>query len=196
MPQLYAAAGMISSIGFAATQYGNSADHVIFRTLYNVAERDLVYYQGGNQGTKRVLSAPCMICGLVLPLANLTIDHQRPQSGGELEAVAKVFRTFGLTKEGPKGPKGLLIQAHLRSVNPSLATFGSVAPQPGRAAAAGTSLSERYTLNDQGALLLSFVLAAGEIQKLKTSCMNSIVNLRPACGVCNSSRGNPLKFSP
>ena len=29
---------------------------------------------------------------------------------------------------------------------------------------------------------------------LKDRCMNSLVNLRPACQRCNTSRQNPLKF--
>lgn len=194
MAPLMATAGMISKTAFATTQYGNVIHGYLFRLLYGVEHRHLTYYIGGVLGTQLVESAPCMICGLVLPLDNLTVDHQSPQTGGEYEAVARTFRAFGLTKEGPKGPKGQMIRAHLTAQNPGAVMPTQAPPKPGRQGNAGGSLDDRYTLNDNGAILYSFAFDAGHIEQLKQKCMHGLMNLRPACGNCNSKRGNPLKF--
>jgi hypothetical protein len=187
---VYGVAGAISRIAFAQTQYRGVADEPMFRDLYDVSQRALPYVEGGVLVHKTVESAPCMMCGVVLPLRNLTIDHQRPQAGGELEAVLKTFRAFGLTQEGPKGPKGQAILTHLRGGVP----LGKVMPQLGRPAMGGTSLNKRYSLTDEGTMLYSFVAAAGELDSLKSQCMHGLLNLRPVCQACNSSRGNPLRF--
>lgn len=187
---VYSRAGMISSTAFAKTQYANVADDPIFHLLYDVQPRSLAYIEAGTPINKPTLSAPCMICGLVLPLRNLTVDHQRPQSGGEIEAVLKTLRAFGLTNEGPKGPKGQAILRHFTKATP----LGPVLTQPSRVALGGTNLADRYTLNDVGAILYSFVAAAGQKAELQSQCMHGLLNLKPACQTCNSSRGNPLKF--
>ena len=186
----YARAGMISGTAFAKTQYGNVTEDPFFHELYDVQYRYLDYIEAGMALKKRVLSAPCMICGLVLPLRNLTVDHQRPQSGGETEAVLKTFRAFGLTSEGPQGPKGKSVMEHFTKGVP----LQPVLTQPARAALGGSSLTDRYTLNDVGTLLYSFVVDAGELDTLKSECMHGLLNLKPACQTCNSSRGKQLKF--
>ena len=56
----------------------------------------------------------CNECGYVLPRAHFDIDHQRPQSGGENEALLKMMRVLGLTKAGPHGKKCLQLQAIVR----------------------------------------------------------------------------------
>ena len=190
MGPVMARAGMISGTAFAKTQYGNVTNDPTFHLLYDVQQRQLTYIQAGVSTAKSELSAPCMICGLVLPLRNLTVDHQRPQSGGEPEAVAITFRAFGLTNEGPHGPKGQKIMDHFTRGAP----LSAVLTQPGRAALGGISVNARYTLNEMGTVLYSFVAAAGELERLKTNCMHGLMNLSPACGACNSSRGKQLKF--
>lgn len=187
---VYAYAGVITGTAFAKTQYGNVVDDPMFHKLYDVQQRPLNYIEGGAALTRPTLSAPCMICGLVLPLRNLTIDHQRPQTGGDHEAVLKTFRAFGLTTEGPQGPKGRAILAHITQGTP----VATVPTQPTRAALGGALPVNRYTLNDIGTILYSFVASAGETALLESQCMHGLLNLKPACGACNSARGNPLKF--
>jgi hypothetical protein len=197
LSQTYAVAGMISGIAFAKTMYGSVADNNYFKILYDVQDRPFNYVNGGMTVSKSVSSAPCMVCGLFLPTRNLTIDHQRPQTGGDIEAVLKTFRAFGLTQEGPKGPKGQAIQSYLAASSgfgSTAPTLNKVMPMPGRAPLGGTSVDARYTLNDQGTVLYSFVVAAGQTAELQSQCMHGLINLRPVCGACNSGRGNPLKF--
>lgn len=192
MDQVMASAGMISRIAFAKTQYGKVANDTMFKKIYDVEERWLDYIQGGVLMKKLQLSAPCMICGLVLPMRNLSIDHQRPQTGGEIEAVLKTFRAFGLTMEGPQGPKGLAIRTHVTEGK----VLKPVFTKPGRSGLGGNNLADRYTLSDVGTVLYSFIAAAGETEQLRTQCMHGLLNLKPACQTCNSARGNPLKFEP
>jgi len=57
-----------------------------------------------------------------------------------------------------------------------------------------SSLDQRYTFNAGGTLYFSALKAAGAWPNLEAACMTHIANLRPLCGRCNSSRGNPLKY--
>ena len=190
MGELVARAGMLDGVAFAPSQYGNVKDYQPFRELYNVKDRMLLRIENKSETYQLLESAPCMQCGLVLPLRNLTVDHQAPQSGGELQAVAKVFRAFGLTKEGPQGPKGKSIQSHVGSGAP----LEVVPTRPGRPALAGTSKANRYTLNQWGAVLYSFAAECGDLGSLKQLCMHSLLNLAPLCGPCNSSKGKKTQL--
>jgi len=193
MGPVYACAGMISGVAFARTQYSNVLDNEYFHMLYDVKERPLKYIHAGQEIQMSIASAPCVTCGLILPLRNLTVDHQRPQSIGETEAVLKTFRAFGLTKEGPKGPKGQAILAHWTQGIP----LKPALTQPGRAVLGGTSVNDRYTLNELGTIIYSFIAGAGKTAALKSSCMHGLLNLRPVSQTCNSSLGNrQVKFPP
>jgi len=104
----------IKAISFAINGYDGVKTNNVWRQLYQVKLRQLACVEGPNE--KLGLpedSAPCHMCGLVLPLSSIDIDHQRPQAGGESEAVAKVFRAFGLTMQGAVGSKGLAISSML-----------------------------------------------------------------------------------
>jgi hypothetical protein len=162
----------------------------LFGLLYDVANRNIFYVSGGVLTGKMELSIPCMLCGVVLPIRNMTIDHQRPQTGGAYEAILKTFRAFGLTKEGPKGEKGKKIKEHLFTG----AQITTVPTKLDRISVAGTSLNDRYTLNDEGTELYSFICASGNLEQLKIDCLHGLMNLQPACNSCNSSRGQQLKF--
>ena len=202
MGKIYATAGMISSTAFAKTQYGNVVDDYLFGIIYDVQDRNMPYSSGGIIAQKTVKTSACMECGLVLPLRNLTIDHQRPQTGGELEAVLKTFRAFGLTTEGPQGPKGKMILAYVQASAQPTTQFPqqinqliqAIPTKPGRGPLGGTSLINRYTLNNEGTILYSFAVEAGQLEELKSQCMHGLLNLQPMCGACNSSRQNPTKF--
>lgn len=188
--EVRAYAAMITNNALAPTRYTKVMDDFIFQKLYDVTERPLSYIECGEMIIRSTLSAPCMICGIILPLRNLTIDHQRPQSGGGLEAVVKTFRGLGLTTEGPQGPKGIAILNHVKQAIP----LSAAQTQQGRPPLNGASLSNRYTLNQMGAALYSFVEIAGAAGVLESQCMHGVFNLRPVCGACNSDRGNPIKF--
>ncbi|HEX7239230.1 MAG TPA: hypothetical protein VF263_03110 [Longimicrobiaceae bacterium] len=183
-------AKLVDQTSHATTTYGNVKADPYWQRLYDVAVRPIPYIEAGVASNKHVESVACMDCGLLLPLTHMTVDHQRPQAGGELEAVLKVLRTLGLTMEGPKGQKGKKVQDHLFRG----AGLTAVQTRPNRPASAGVSMDARYTLTETGAVFLSVVHAAGGFDELKRRCMNNFLNLAPRCQPCNSSRGNPLKY--
>jgi hypothetical protein len=184
---------MIDFIAYARTTYASVKEDVLWQKLYNLQVRQIAYIENDQDVTKFEPTMPCMQCGIVLPERLLTIDHQRPQAGGHLEAVVKNFRACGLTQEGPRGAKGQMILQHLRGqLHFDLIT--PVPTRPNRPVLGGASVDARYTLSDEGAVLYSIVVAADCEEELKMRCMNSPINLTPLCQPCNSARGNPLKF--
>jgi hypothetical protein len=110
-----------------------------WRAIYNVANRVLSYVDRANAPAPHAAeeTVPCHDCNLVCRLdANITIDHQRPQAGNEMEPVCKVFRAMGLTLDGPSGRKGLNVVGAWRASVGGLANAG-----------VGT-LNAKYTLNN------------------------------------------------
>jgi hypothetical protein len=183
-------AASISNIAFSKTTYTNTKADEFFKILYDVQRRSVSYSSGGKVIAKFEETLPCQICGVILPTRNITVDHQRPQAGGGFEAIAKTFRAFGLTLEGPKGQKGQMILAHLTKGQ----KLSAVQTQISGALSGGASVKLRYTLSALGAALYSIVRVADEIEALKTACLHGLLNLKPACNFCNSSRGQSLKF--
>jgi hypothetical protein len=160
---------------------------VPWRTFYNVANRVLTYL---DQAGAPLAPAPnpetvaCYDCGLVLPLHNITVDHQRPQGGNQHEPVAKVFRAMGLTVDAAAGPKGTHFSA-------------AQVPLVGGVAGAGVgTLQAKYTLNDVGKIYYTIADWCGVLadQTMTTACMNHIVNLRPLCNACNTPNRNIRHF--
>jgi hypothetical protein len=161
-----------------------------WRAFYHVASRTLMYLDtvtGLPLGVPpQQDTLPCFDCGLVLPLNNMDIDHQRPQGrqANPLEPICKVFRAMGLTIAGPAGPKGNnVFTAWQTQVN-------------GLAPAIPTTLETKFTLNDVGKIYYTLADSAGLLgdDMLQGVCLNHYINLRPLCGVCNTSNRNKPKF--
>lgn len=186
-PEVLNAINRIEGLAFNSSQYASAKQNTTWQALYQVQKRPLFYLVNGAQahGVSED-SAPCIYCGLLLPLRLITVDHQRPQTGGETEAVAKVFRTMGWTAGGPSGTKGQSFQSGILT---------PVEPRASRGVRTTTStLSQRYTLNALGSLWYSLAVAVGARAELEATCMHSLVNLAPLCQSCNSSKSNQLKF--
>lgn len=195
----------IKNISFAINGYGAVKFNNVWRRLYQVANRPVTYIEGVKAVNASEDSAPCHECGLLLPLTSLDVDHDRPQAGGEDEAVAKTFRAFGLTVASATGEKGVQISDMInRQVNGVyLAMLSDKAMKAvgtkrnrGPKAAALTTLDDRYTLNARGEILYSVAVAAQQKALLQKHCVSSLLNLQPMCGSCNSSKKNrSLKFA-
>ena len=117
-------------------------------------------------------------CGIVLPLRNMTVDHQAPKSNGGPLAMMRVFRAWGLTRKAPTGPKGLSVIAT------KAALVGGI-PAP-----AGNGLLDKSTTNDRGVIYYSVIKWANQQEDLQEVCTHHYLNLAPACNSCNSSMGN------
>lgn len=91
----------IDSFSRAKSQYQSVVKGMAFQELYDMREHDIVYIDG----TRREQSFACPMCGIVLPMRHVNIDHQRPRSNGEVQALIKAMRVLGLTNAGPCGDK-------------------------------------------------------------------------------------------
>lgn len=191
---------------YAPTQYRKVKENRFFEMFYGVSDRAFRYEKPpgaripgfigpqtyeetqGTAYTEEQRGAACQDCGLFLPLRQLTIDHQSPQTGGEYKAVLKVFRACGWTVEGPKGAKGQQILNTIGAAGPMNRVYAHNARSTGHA---GTSRTNRYTMNEFGAIVITLLSNVGvSPQNLIDACMHNVINLRPVCGPCNSSRGN------
>jgi hypothetical protein len=123
----------------------------------------------------------------------MTIDHQRPQSGGELAAIARLFRACDLTLGKPVGAKGkaLIKQFSGQGLDPD--DYGKT-PKPARTATPPsgptTPRDSRYTLTEVGHLIFAALYATEQFDTLKKRGMHSVANLKPLCTVCNPIRSN------
>ena len=183
MEDLIEYAETISGYAFAVNTYREVLDHPDFRKLYKMKLRQLTYFKNGFDGIGEFEeTGACTECALVLPWYNLTIDHQRPQDGGEIEAVLKTLRALGLTVEGPQGDKGRIIRKIRRGVR-------GVRPKQGRLIPLeGVDLDKRYSLNNEGTIFYTLICAARNEGYLGAQCMHGLLNLRPYCSTCNSAR--------
>jgi hypothetical protein len=167
---------------YAPTTYRNVKNSAEWKANYGVAQHNFTAIS--KAGTHSIVIADatsCRVCGLLLPLTHLTVDHQKAQVGGELASVLRVFRGFGLTVAGPTGGKGK-------------ATATAVAISLGGTVGLGGSRADRYTLNLAGIIYYSVFRIAKAIDDLTTVCMHHPLNLRPVCGPCNSSLQNQNVF--
>lgn len=172
----------VENNSYTPSQYRQVKNHQVWRAFYDIQpysfpkknkQRDLYLHLA--DGTS------CRKCEYLMPLRNLTVDHQRPQAGGEILAVLRVFRGLGLTSGGPKlnGKNANAMAQHATNV-------GGVINQ--------ASKDGSNTTNDAGTLYYSVFKALGELNSLKEKCMHHYLNLRPLCGPCNSSLSNRNVF--
>jgi 5-methylcytosine-specific restriction endonuclease McrA len=200
---------IIDELSYAETTYTNILRQHLFRTMYQIAHRPINRIDGLQLSARLEESFPCQECGILLPLSLMSIDHTRPQSGGESEAVAKVMRVLDLTVVGGVASKSTQLTAALQSATQHRLGLGAglnemqfrgkvqpIPTKPGRGLKSSQKekLNDRYSLNWQGAFFYSLAVYFNCVKELQTRCMHSLVNLRPLCSHCNSSRGNSLKF--
>jgi hypothetical protein len=157
---------------------------VPWRNFYHAAAgRALTYIDNaGNAMLAPVQdTVPCFDCGLVVPLANIHVDHQRPWGGNWLEAVCKVFRAVGLTVGHATGPKGIAADAAYRAGIGGVAA-GLVAP----------TRHQKYTLNNIGKIYYTLADFAGAVadNTIANQSINHMSNLRPLCNACNTVNRN------
>jgi predicted RNA-binding Zn-ribbon protein involved in translation (DUF1610 family) len=168
---------------YKSSNYRNVKDNPQWRSVYGAEELNHLYISKQHGPlAKPEPSVACRSCGIVLPLKVMTVDHQSPQTGGEIGAICRVFRGLGLTKAGPKGKKNkAAIQANAAAVG------GKVVEQTG-------TWSDRYTFNDVGTLYYSVMKGANQTAALADKCLHHFLNLRPVCGPCNSRLKNSGAF--
>ncbi|OEZ55478.1 hypothetical protein [Duganella sp. HH105] len=173
--------------------YASIKSSSTFQAFYGYAKRSVSYLEGGAVVSKLVDTFPCRRCGIILPQELMTVDHQKPQAGGQLLAILKVLRAFGFTEGRPKGAKGGTLRS-MRSHNEHWQFAMQATPKilpPPSVPIDEDSKAARQTLNDQGAMIFTALSSFGADEEvLKKQCMHSLINLKPMCQSCNSSKGN------
>jgi len=164
--------------------YRNCKQNALWKEAYGVHDKWFDTYSSKTR-TKGSVCEPatyCQKCGIVLPLRNLTIDHQKPRAGGEVEAMMRVFRAAGLTQVTGAGVKNRFLQRQVAAAvggTTNVVQFG-----------AKGDLNQRYTLNEKGILFFTVLIQNQMYDDMLGMSMHHIVNLRPMCGSCNSRLGN------
>ncbi|MGN6232565.1 MAG: hypothetical protein ACTHNZ_15555 [Trinickia sp.] len=179
--------GKLLTAAYMTTDYRRVLQDPYWMQLFNVQDRDFNYIEGTTPHTNTESSLPCHNCGLILPASHITIDHTKPQAGGQDQAILKVLRGLyrGLTMMPGSG--------HMAYAYSS----GATDPLPTKAGRAASSSSEfekerRYTLTAKGMTMLSVLIASTGFQPVLNACMHSAFNLRPYCAKCNISKSNTL----
>ncbi|TAM54317.1 MAG: hypothetical protein EPN57_06775 [Paraburkholderia sp.] len=173
---------------YMTTDYRRVLREPYWMQLFNVQDRNFNYIEGTTPRTSTEASLPCYNCGLILPASHITIDHTKPQAGGQDQAILKVFRGLSCHLTMLPG-SGHFVNAY---------RTGAVDPLPTRAGRAGSSSSSdfakerRYTLTAKGMTMLSVLIASAGLQPVLNACMHSAFNLRPYCAKCNISKSNAL----
>jgi len=177
--------------------YARIKQHLVFRKVYGYATRPVSYLKNGALVQVECGTFPCMTCGIILPDHLITIDHHKPQQGGEALALLKVFRACGWTLKGPWGVLGRTYQEHAGQSWIDLATAimdTSRWPgiQPGVSTVHDLDYEDRHTLNSEGILIHSVLVWSGDIARVTQNCMDSLLNLKPLCLSCNASKGKKI----
>lgn len=168
---------------YKSSNYRDVKSNAQWRAVYNVEDNVLHLYVHRIHGSmaKPESMVSCRACGIVLPLKVITVDHQAPQTGGDIGAICRIFRGLGLTRGGARGNKNkTAVQANTVAVGGTVANLGS--------------WDERYSLNDAGTIYYSIIKEANQLGKLAEHCMQHMLNLRPVCGPCNSRLKNSGAF--
>src|SRR5262249_3720661 len=99
---------------YTTSAYRNVKTNAAWVALYKVGNIQFAAYNQKTDPTflKTLPGSYCQRSNVVLPLANLTIDHQKAQQGGGEEAMLRVFfRAAGLTLVTGSDQKNRAIQA-------------------------------------------------------------------------------------
>ncbi|KAG8530140.1 uncharacterized protein KY384_005623 [Bacidia gigantensis] len=92
----------LHSLAKPPTRYATVTEGIAYQQLYPTRQHCPTYASGKYQ---EEASKPSMVCGIILPIRFLEVDHQRPKSSGKNEAIMKVLRVLGLTLGRPHGAK-------------------------------------------------------------------------------------------
>jgi hypothetical protein len=157
-----------------------------WRTLFQVSGRNVNYIHGTAGATNNEDTMPCYLCGIVLPVSHITVDHHKPQSGGESQAILKNLRNLGHQLTHAAG-HGSVATAYGTQQFQAIPTKSGGQPK-----LLHDDQAERYTLTARGITFLSAAIASTSLQRVADLCMHSVYNLKPFCAKCNITKSNRL----
>lgn len=185
---------------YMTTKYRNVLKDTNWGKLFQVEDRAVNYIKGTELKTPSEPTMPCYSCGLVLPVGHITIDHHKPQVGGQHQAVIKCLRNIGYNLTHDPG-KGGVANAYYFNNFQALPTKSAPPPLPTQSNGSEMDFTidvvdnrkpERYTLSDRGITFLSVAVAASGLDELIARSMHSVFNLKPYCAKCNIKKSNQI----
>ncbi|RYF74574.1 MAG: hypothetical protein EOO39_08360 [Cytophagaceae bacterium] len=153
----------------------------------------------GNYVTRQLPSFPCHYCGMFLPEEFIEVDHRQPQAAPGA-AIIKVLRSINAGYAGGAGigtKAGQIANLEANNVG-ALNTVDvneydwNIVWQAG--VGFMTPRSARYTLSSQGQTFLTICCMIWGSAAVEKACLNSIINLVPACRMCNGAQGKGSKL--
>ncbi|MBO0947132.1 hypothetical protein [Fibrella forsythiae] len=171
-----------------------------WRRMYHYKNRPFRFKRAnGNYITQQLPSFPCHYCGIYLPEEFIEVDHRQPQASPG-SAIIKVLRSInaGYTGGASVGTKAGQI-ADLEANNVGVLNTVDVSEYDWNVAwQAGvgfmTPRAARYTLSSQGQTFLTICCMLWGSLAVEKRCLNSIINLVPACRMCNGAQGKGSKL--
>jgi hypothetical protein len=170
-----------------------------WQQLYHRSPRRLFYMDNHSNVLQYpapgIASYPCHYCGVILPEEEIDIDHRQPQTAPAGILVAKSFHSIGgaltvSSASGEKNPQVVPINRGVAVV--PVAPKGWPRGNPWQAHAFVNPKTDRYTLTQIGITVLTVASFYYGSDRLRTMCQNNLINLVPACGICNRSKTNTL----
>jgi len=161
---------------FTPATYQNVKANAEWQSLYGLAARQVAYLDKKGQITFPIVNTTmaCKRCGLVLPFDSITVDHQKPKTGGEREALFKMFKVMGLTTDAFKssGRKGKFWGGRdgftfMFGDEPSIGWY-----------------------NWAGVLFYTLLIESGHADDFAKVCIHHAINLAPMCLHCNAQKNN------
>jgi hypothetical protein len=187
------------TFGGGSADYSNAKANPVWRQLYHRQSRQLFFRTAiGNEALAgaNIDSYPCHYCGIILPEKLIQVDHQLPKAGAPGAAILKTLHSLngGLTTSAAHGAKNIQAANIAASHVAALATipvkgyaFGKAWNAP--ALPLGGAKALRYSLTPEGETFLTIAIMMLGEQRFTNECINSILNLVPACASCNGAAG-------
>lgn len=182
--------------------HGNVKNDARWHHLYRRAQRTFNFLNNaGNVVTQNLWSYPCHYCGFILPEQFIDVDHRQPQRHPGV-AVLKVLHALNhnYTTQPATGTKGTQVVAISGATTPlaiqnlnqvPVSGLDWVTAWRGGNTVLNTNANKlaRYTITDAGKTFLAVCTMYWGIKTVEKVCLNSLLNLVPACRMCNGAGG-------
>ncbi|QRK05072.1 hypothetical protein JQX13_33365 [Archangium violaceum] len=189
--------------------YSNVKNHPGWQTAYMRAPRpvNLVNAAGNLTQSQNVWTYPCHYCGIVLPEQLIEVDHRQPKSRPG-PAILKSLHTLhnqyaGSGAHGRKATQldNIMQNGNIQPITPKGWSWGNwqsgLATRVNALATANDPLAhinaqakqDRYRITEYGETFLSVCVMYYGQSRTEKICVNNLINLVPACGICNGASG-------
>lgn len=203
---------------YVGSKHADVKNSDLWRRMYLLERRPVKHC--GSDGIvtdkNREETMPCHICGIVLPVSLVQVDHHMPQKGPADYYILKTLRALGMTERGASGKKSRLLDQGQRSAEVRVYPKDLRAGDVSRFEKSYTE--EKWTTNDMGDAFLSLLNLAVTPSPLErvtkavrsssssrslswfggvsAKFQNNILNLEPMCGECNGAKTDKTKVWP